>query len=265
MGSMPVVAGVIILISTAVAAPRRAGADSGAPEDLVSRALVLSAGAVEVRLVAGIDLQRQGIGRPLSLSPDAWWGLAPGWTIGVIHSDTSVDQFDVGATFCVRQSDVSPCDRLYRGGGVDVRYSALEGALGLAPRVRLLVRDVDPFKPAVTLGTLLRWTAGRYAITSDPYLRLPLANRTEGNRVALSVPIWLAVQPARGWQLAVHAGYDADLAVLGDGWHGPLSLAVSTRITSALDLDVEAGWPRLLGPQHDGRHGAVLLTADWHQ
>ncbi|HET7503982.1 MAG TPA: hypothetical protein VFK02_23335 [Kofleriaceae bacterium] len=216
MCSAQVVAAAVLLIST-VTGPRVAWSDFGTPDDLVSRALVLADDGLEVQLVAGINVQSGRMGRPLSLSPDAWWGFAPGWTLGVIHNDISVDQIDADAMFCVRRSEDSPCDRLYRGGGLDVRYGALDGPLAIAPRLRVLVRDIEPFKPAVTLGALVRWTAGRYAITSDPYLRIPLANRTEGNRAALVLPIWFAVQPARAWQLAAHAGYDADLAVMGDG------------------------------------------------
>jgi hypothetical protein len=236
-----------------------------APDDLVARPLVLDDNALEVRVTAEINVQPRFIGQPLSLSPDAWWGISPRWTLGVIHSDASVDQIDSSATFCLRQSDISTCDSLYRGAGIDVRYSALAGQLAVAPRLRMLVRDVAPFKPAIALGALVRWTHGRFAVTSDPYLRIPLANRTQGNRAALFLPIWFAVQPAHGWELAVHTGYDADLAVLRDGAHGPFALLVSTYLTRELDVGVEAGWAHLLGPQHDARHGTVMISAGWHR
>jgi len=248
-----------------VAAVLGATPADAAPDDLVARPLVLDDDAVELRITVEINVQPRFIGRPLALAPDAWWGISPRWTIGVIHSDASVDQIDSTATFCVRQSEISTCDHLYRGGGIDIRYDALAGSLAVAPRLRALVRDVSPFKPAVALGALVRWTRGRFTITSDPYLRLPLANRTQGNRAALFVPIWLAVQPAPGWQLAVHAGYDAELAVLRDGAHGPFALAVSTWLGPELDVGLEAGWAHLLGPQHDARHGTVMLSAGWHR
>jgi hypothetical protein len=247
---------VVLVITPAHAAP---------PDDMVNRPLVLDAGALEVRLTAEINVQQRLIGRPLSLSPDAWWGISPRWTIGVIHSDASVDQIDSTATLCVRQSDISTCNRLYRGGGLDLRFDALAGPLAVAPRVRALIRDIDPFKPAIALGALVRWTRGRFAITSDPYVRLPLANRTLGNRAAVFIPLWFAVQPAARWELAVHTGYDADIAVLRDGTHGPFSLIASTYLTPELDVSVEAGWAHLLGPQHDARHGTVMLAAGWHR
>jgi hypothetical protein len=226
---------------------------------------VLDEGAIDLRLTAEINLQPRFVAQPLAFAPDAWWGISPRWTIGLVHSNASLDRIDAGATLCVRESRISTCNRLYRGSGLDVRFSALTGHLAVAPRVRLLVRDVDPFKPAATIGVLVRWRHGRFAITSDPYLRLPLANHDLGNRASLVAPIWLAVQPARGWELAVHTGYDADLIVLRDDGRIPVGLAVTARVTRELDLRVEAGWSRLLGPQHDVQHGAVMITAGWHR
>jgi hypothetical protein len=239
-----------------------ASAPAGAaPEDLVARPVVLDEGAVELRLTVEAGVRPRLYGRPLSLAPDAWWGVARDFTIGVIHSNPSVDRIDAGATLCTHDLAIPVCSHAYRGSGIDVRYSARAGALAIAPRARLLVRDIDPFKPAMTLGALVRWTHGRFAIASDPYIRLPLANSQLGNRASLSIPLWLAVQPAPGWMLAVHTGFDADLAVIGDGSHGPFGVAVTARVTTDVDVALELGWPRLLGPTYDAKVGAILVAA----
>ena len=236
-----------------------------APDDLITRPLVLPHNGLDVRLTAGIDVQYQRTTQILSLAPDVWWGISPRWTLGLIHSAASLDRIDALATLCVRDPASSPCTRLYEGGGLDVKYGALDGPLSVAPRVRLLLRDTDPFKPAITLGAELRWTYGRFAIAGDPYVRLPLANHSLGNRAALFLPVWFEVQPARGWLAFLHTGYDATIAVLSDGSKIPFSLGVTARATCALDLGFEAGWDALLGAQHDAKHGTVLLTAGWHR
>jgi hypothetical protein len=248
----------IAAVMVLAAAPAYAG-----PDDLVARPLVLPAGAVEVRLTAEIAVRYHRGARLVSLAPDAWWGVSRRWTLGVIHSNPSVDRIDAGASVCVADNDATLCDQAYRGGGVDVRFSALDGALAVAPRARALIRDLDPFKPAITVGAQARWTRGRFAIVSDPYLRLPLANHDLGNRAALVVPIWLAVQPASGWQIDLHTGYDADLVVFRDGGHGPFSLGVTARLPRGIELRVEAGWAQLLGPQFDAKNGALLITTGW--
>jgi len=232
-----------------------------APDDLVTRPLVLDAATVELRMTVEVDVQRSDIAQPLSLAPDVWWGISPRWTLGVIHSNASLDRIEAGATLCVRQDQAPPCDRLYHGSGLDVRYSALAGPLAVAPRLRLVIRDLDPIKPVVTLGAMARWAHGRFAVATDPYLRIPLANAELGNRTQLVLPLWLTVQPASGWAISLRTGYDSDLAVFRDGGHGPISLGVTARATATVDLAIEAGWPRLLGPQHDARHGTVLFAA----
>ncbi len=230
---------------------------------------MLARDQIETRLSLELNLSARLIGQPTSLAPDAWLGVTERWTLGVIHGSQSVDRIASGASFCVRQSEShaatlpGSCDRPYRGGGIDARWRWRDGALAVAPRARLLVRDVDPWKPAVTLGALARWTRGRTAITTDPYLRLGLANRDRGNRAALVLPLWLAVQPTCRWMVALHTGVDGDLAVWRDGWHVPLAFVVTARATSQLDLTVEAGFPQLLGPQNDYKQRALIASVGW--
>jgi hypothetical protein len=251
----------VLALGTLAAAS--ATARAAPPDDLVTRPLVLAPGAVELRLTASINVQVRSISVPLSLAPDAWWGVLPRLTIGLTHSDASLDQIATSGSFCIRQSAISTCDHFYHGSGLDVRYGALDGDLALAPRLRLLVRETDPFKPAITLGALVRWAHGRFAIASDPYLRLPLANHELGNASAIMLPLWLEVQPAPGWLIALHTGFDADLVVLRDGGHGAFGVEVTARARDNVDIGVSAGWGSLLGPQHDARHGTAMVTVAW--
>jgi hypothetical protein len=183
--------------------------------------------------------------------------------IGLIHANDSVDQIDARASLCFRGGDPLSCDHVYRGSGLDVRWRWREGALAIAPRARLLVRDIDPWKPAITLGALARWTRGRAAVTGDPYLRLGLANQSSGNQAALFVPIWFAVQPAWGWRIALHTGWDSVLATWRDGWHVPVALELAARVTSQLDVGLAAGFPHLLGPQNNVKERAMLVTLEY--
>jgi hypothetical protein len=252
----------MLLTTSLDAAP--AQAQPGASlDDIVARPLVLEPGTVDARLTLAINIQQLLIGEPTALSPDAWWGVLPRLTVGLIHSDASLDQIATSGSFCIRPS-YSTCAHHYKGSGIDVRYSALEGQFALAPRLRAVIRDTDPFKPAVTLGALLRWTRGRFAITGDPYLRVPLANAPLGNRIAINLPVWLAVQPGTGWMIAVRSGFESDLVVIRDGFHVPFALDVATRATDHVDLGVEGGWASLFGPQHDARHATLMLAAGWH-
>jgi hypothetical protein len=243
------------------AAPARANAD---PDDLITRPLVLAPGAVAAELHWAINLQQNSFGTPMAVSPDAWLGILPRLTLGLFHSDASLDQIAASGSLCVRQIPLAACHQLYQGSGIDARYLAIEGPIAIAPRLRVLLRDIDPLKPATTLGAMLRWTHGRFAVQSDPYLRLPLANGALGNRSAIMLPLWLAVQPAAGWLVALRTGFASDLAVIHDGGHVAFAADAATRITDQVDLGLEVGWASLIGPQHDARHATITVTAGWH-
>lgn len=248
--------------STVHAAP--VDAERAALLDMLTGEPALRApGAFDLRLSLELNLESDLVGRPTSLAPDVWWGVLPRWSIGVVHSDLSLGDAATTASFCVRETNVPPCDRHYRGSGLDVLYRALDGPLAISPRLRALLRDIDPWKPALAFGATVRWLHDRFSITVDPSLRVPLANGARGNRVAIDLPAWFAVEPAPGWQLALFTGYEADVVVLRDDGRIPVVLEAAARIAPAVGLGVEAGWPQLFGPQHDARHGSLMITTDW--
>jgi hypothetical protein len=227
--------------------------------DFVARPLVLAAGELDAQLVLETNLRARSVGRPLSLAPDVWLGLTPRWTVGIVHSNRSVDQIASGDSFCLREGGLG-CDRIYQGSGLDARWAVLPGVV---PRVRLLLRDVAPLKPAVTLGALVRWQRGRFAITSDPYVRLGLANRDRGNRAAVFVPVWFAAQPTCRWVVALHTGFDGELAVLRDGYHVPIGLVVGVRPIAPVEIVAEIGFPSLLGPQNQFADRTLSIGVGW--
>jgi hypothetical protein len=213
-------------------------------------------GALDAQLVVEVGLSADQVSEPLSLAPDAWFGIAPRWTVGVTHSDLSVDRIEAGASVCIRHGELD-CDRMYHGGALDVRYAVLDW---LAPRARFIVRDVSPWKPALTLGALARWEHGRFAITGDPYLQLGLANTDRGNRHQLFLPVELAVQPTCGWELAVDTGWNSELATWTDGWKVPLAVATRVQVMPELELGALFGYTTLVGPRNTSQERVLFVT-----
>jgi hypothetical protein len=246
--------------------PSRALAE---PNDFVARPLVLAEHQVDAELVVEVNVAPYLVGKPLSLAPDVWVGVLPKLTVGLVHSGPSVDRFQPGATFCVNHNPTTPlCVDTYHGSGLDARYLVTQqslggGELGVAPRMRALVRQIDPFKPALTLGALVGFTRGRFAIIGDPYLQLGLANTDRGNRHALFLPITFAVQPTARWELALRTGFNSDLAVIRDGWHVPIAVATRVAIEAHIDLGVMLGFASLLGPQNTAKERALFFTFAW--
>lgn len=246
--------------------------------------LVLRDGSVAVQLVGEASLAPGALFRPLSVAPDGWFGVTSRLTLGVIHSDLSIDRIAPKASLCIRQDNLL-CTRTYRGSAIDVRYSALAGVFTLVPHVRVLLRDVDPIKPAVTLGAALRWTRGRTTITSDPFLQLGIANTDRGNRSALWLPLVVTIAATDRFDAELSSGWNSDLAVIRDGWHVPFELAVRARVvdwTSApavsgsgsefsqtrgigqsIDVRLGLGFTSLLGPQNTPKQRVVSVAVRW--
>lgn len=206
-----------------------------------------------------IDLDKNYAGKALSLSPDLWVGLPAGITVGAITSAAALDRIDAsGDSVCIaKATDV--CERALHGGGLDVRAAALPW---LAPRARLLVRDVDPWKSAATLGALVVTRRGRWTLWGDPYVQLGLANTARGNRARLEVPVFAEYARAR-WALALHTGYDSELAGWRDDFHVPVALGARVAVTPDVTLGAEAGLRSALGPQNASNYRALLVTASF--
>jgi hypothetical protein len=223
---------------------------------------VLDAGHWQAQLVTEINLAPGAFARPLSFAPDAWIGVLPRLTLGLVHSDPSVDRIAPGASICVR-TDVLLCDKAYRGSGIDALYSLREGHIAAAAHGRLLLRDIDPAKPALTLGAALRWTRGRWALGGDPFVQLGLANTDRGNRAELWLPIVAALQPTCRWIVELHTGWNSDVAEIRDGWHVPAGLGVRAMATPQLELGAAFGFTSLLGPQNTPKQRVAFVTVGW--
>jgi hypothetical protein len=249
----------VVLAAALTALASTAHADS---DDIITRPLTLAQGQVEAQLAIEGNLAANRFAEPLSFAPDVWVGISDKLTLGLTHSNSSLDRIQAGASFCARE--LFPlCNDAYRGSTIDARYAVLEGPLSIAPRARLMLRDIDPAKPALALGAELRWYHSRFLVESDPYLRLGLYNRDKGNRANLEVPIFLGIQPTCRWLIALHTGWDTDLAVWRDGWHVPVGLVVRARATTHLDVSVEGGLPSAGGPQNNSNQRSFSIAFSW--
>lgn len=253
----PFVVGVALAIATPVARANTAAQPTDAP---IPGPLVTEQAAWRLRGNLELTLDNGRAGRPFSIAPDVWYGVTPRLTVGVIHSFAAVGLLDAGGSLCFRAAP-GTCDHVYRGSGLDVLWSWIDGALAIAPHARFLVRDIDPWKPAITAGAAVRWTRGRFAISGDPYVRFGLANQGRGNRATVVAPLWLGLSIART-SLALHTGWDGELATWRDGWHVPVGLAVTHRLSDVVDLGAEAGFPHLLGPQNNVKIRAATVFAE---
>ncbi|MEO6773370.1 MAG: hypothetical protein ABI467_10125 [Kofleriaceae bacterium] len=252
-------AAIVVCVSTNLA--------SAGPTDPFAASLVLDANHVAAALTFEANLAPAQLASPASIAPDLWYGITPELTVGVIHSDASIDRvpvfFEPGGTICVRLERVS-CPRHYHGSGLDGLYELVRGDLGIALHARLLLRDVAPIKPAITAGVTMRWRIERWlVVVGDPFVQLGLWNVDAGNRAELWLPITLAVAPLARWSLEVHTGYNTDLAVWNDGFYVPVLVRVRAHVTDHVDAGVAAGFASLVGTQNSSRERMAAVDVTW--
>ena len=250
------------------AAPARAGGPAvsapGGPDDLVGRAVVLAREAGEAAATIEVNLSKRYEWKPVSVAPDVWFGVTDQLTIGLIHSSRAMGVIDAGNGLCSTGS-THGCPAAYDNIGLDGRYALRRGWLAVAARVRVIASSFDPWKPTVRPGALVRLHRGRFGITADPQLQLGLDHRDEGNRDWLRIPLWFAIQPARGVAIALRTGIDGELATFGDTYAIPVGLELAVRVTARVELAAFVGFPTLGGPQNQftRRVGWLGVTGRW--
>ena len=248
----------VLLLSLLTLTAARAAAD---PDDLIARPLVLAPGEVEGALSIETNLSINAHWNPTSIAPDLWYGVTDRLTVGVVTSTAALSLVDKSGGWCFRGPDHGCADALVDL-ALEGRWSLLEGPLAAAVRVRVVSRRFAPWLPSLRLATRGRWRRGRFAITAEPQVQIGLAHTELGNRARVDLPIWLSVQPTCRWELFLHSGPGAELAIYHDAWAAPLALGVRAAVTPRIDVAAEGGLVRALGPLNEGKLIVAWLGVD---
>jgi hypothetical protein len=244
-------------------------AQAGAPdrpepvETPIRRSLVLEPGRCDLRLSAEVNLSVRELADPVSLAPDAWCGIAPRLALGVVHSASALSLIDSGHGLCLGGEEHG-CGRPYDGVGIDaLRDLTGRRAVSLAARVRLVARSLEPFKPSLRLGALLRLRSGRFAVRLDPHLLFGLANQPLGNRDAAALPLWLELELGQRILLHWHSGVRGEIEGFDEKFAVPIGLGALVQLTRHWDLGFEGGFSKLLGPQNTFKHRHAALSVTY--
>jgi hypothetical protein len=219
-----------------------------------------------LELDASLDIQAAThlLFAPTTLAPDAWYGVTDRLTVGWVTSAHALSRVEPGGGLCLTGS-AHGCHRLYDNIGIDTLYRLQDGAFEIAARARFVVRSFDPMKPSVRPGVWLRWHRGAWAIEADPHVQIGLANRDQGNRDQMSLPLWLRLQlgcHARGW---LFTGARGEVIDFGEKYEIPLALGFAARVAPGVEVGAEAGFPAALGPQNELSDRSAYVFVAWHK
>ncbi|HUQ02341.1 MAG TPA: hypothetical protein VM261_07580 [Kofleriaceae bacterium] len=194
---------------------------------------------------------------------DVAYAVTPRLTLGLGHSARARGTLDHGGGWC-HEGARQRCDGAYAGALVDARWRAYRGARWtVAALVRAGVIGLEPVQPVVRLGGSARTTRGPWWLVVEPEVQVALGHREAGNRDVLIVPVWAGVGRGRAaaW---VMTGVRGQTVGLREKLEIPFVIGSAVALRG-VRVGVEAGWPKLIGPQNtfNVRHGALFVAASF--
>jgi hypothetical protein len=229
-----------------VTEPEVASSSPGGPAGDAS--VTLPKGRALLDAYLGFNLVSGAEAKPISLSPDVWYGVTDDLTVGLVHSAVGGSGFMgfVGTSLCLTGTD-NGCAKLYDNFGVDARYKLKTGNLAYAADGGLYVLSFDPdFRLAVKLGLVARWQQDKIAVEVSPNLFIGATGRTIGegatevtvNGETLNLPITGLYAVTPKISAALQLGAVLPFENTGDTYRIPLSIGGFFQVNESINVNL---------------------------
>jgi hypothetical protein len=213
--------------------------------------MTLPAGHILITADLGINISKGAAGKPISLSPDVWYGASDKLSLGLVHSSRGAYGLvgGVGKPLCLSGKN-SGCAKFYNNVGFDARYQIKEsvgGGLGLVLDGGVLVNSLDPFTVALKLGAIAHYRKNKIAVDIAPAITIGINQRSAGNKEFLSLPISLQYGLSSRVSVSGQTGLVVPFSNAGDTYQVPLSLGGSYALSANAFLSAAFTLPTLVG------------------
>jgi hypothetical protein len=207
--------------------------------------LTMPKGKLLVNAFVEINLSTDAAFKPVSISPDLWYGVTDDLTLGLVHSSIGASGVigAAGDALCITGSS-NGCESVYPGLGIDARYR-LKGAWAVDGG--LFVNDFDPFALALKLGVAGRLRVGeKVALDLQPSLFIGLTER-DTNKEVLAIPVTAGFAVMPQLTAYVQLAFITPFESAGELWLLAASLGARYRVSDHLDLGLAFSLPALAG------------------
>ncbi|HEX3765163.1 MAG TPA: hypothetical protein VHW23_40985 [Kofleriaceae bacterium] len=236
--------------------------DATAGADGTTDALTLQKGRAVLNVFLEINLSNGAAFKPVSLSPDIWYGVTDEITAGLVHSSVGTTGFIGGAgdSLCLTGSS-GLCGDFYRNVGFDGRYKLKSGPISIAADGGLFFGQIEsPILLDLKLGAVGRWHQGPLAIEAAPSLFLGLTNRSQtANGIDITTNPDVLYLPGTALYtlnpmitLAAQIGVVLPLENTGDNYTLPLSVGAFYHVNEQLNVTAALSLPRLIASSGGG-------------
>lgn len=225
--------------------------------------LTLQKGRAVVNAYLEIGLSDGAAFKPISITPDIWYGVTDDITAGVVHSSLGASGFmgAAGDSLCLTGSG-SGCPDLYRNVGVEGRYRLKMSGLALAADAGVYSGHATDLKLLdIKLGAIGRWHKGPLAIEAAPNLLIAVTDRSVDipgggsqtlNHDFLNLPGTALYTLNPMITLAGQVGIQLPLEDTGNGYTVPLSIGAFYHVNDQLDVTAAFSLPRLIAGSAGG-------------
>ena len=192
--------------------------------------------------------------KPVSLSPDVWYGLTDDITLGLAHSAAGIGGLygGVGTSLCLTAGVENGCPDVYRNLALLGRYSLLDAGVGLAAQGGLVIGALDPLTLSLQLGVAGRWEMAPIAIVFQPSILIGLTERegaiegTSGNTEVITLPVAAMYDVMPELAVGLQTGVSLKIDDIGNTWVVPLSLGGRYAVTPAIWADLVFSLPAVV-------------------
>lgn len=212
-----------------------------------AHSIVTPKGKLNIHVGLGVGVSKDfevvgGAGKPISITPDVFYGVAPKLEVGLAHSGYAITGFWgdsvggglIGGGVCVTGEE-GGCASVYNGPtGLLARYAVMETAdMGIAADVGVLVRQLDSngsadggdMLLAAKVGIRGRKMMDKLSIGFAPNISVGLNVRDDaGNKEYLAVPVDVMFAANPKLMVGVQTGIEGPLDEFGDSYSLPVGL-----------------------------------------
>ena len=206
------------------------------PLELVKRPIVLAKGMIEVKADLLVNLSKDLVGKPFSVSPDILFGVNDKLTVGLTHQ----------TGLCLAGED-NGCAKVYDDAAIEAIYAFLTGELDVGAHVALEFVGFDPMTVGIDVGVTGRFRSGQIGVSFDPQLYIGLTERDAGNKEQIGIPVQIAYQVSPRLAPFAIVGLFGALEDFGNNFQVPVGFGALYSISNKLDVGGQLVFPNLAG------------------
>lgn len=256
-------------LATLVVAPTllaaTAVADEAAPKP--PPGLTLPAGKLNVAVNLEIEMTKDKVAKPVSISPDVSYGVTSDLTVALVHSRFATTGFraGVGGGLCVTGTDKG-CPEVYDNVGVEGWYSLARGRLAVAAGGGAHALRLNDGYYDLKAGAKIRYgLVDKVALHVQTNLLIALTKREDDagarlNKDTLWVPVVATYQALPALTVGLGSGIKGPLSGFGDAWQVSLGALVTYAIDPATGVGASWIFGQVLGGASDPPAPAPAAT-----